>query len=134
MIKCLVDDGDRDGLPNVLIEAQSLPASYQMRLRYRNFIEDGLNGHLVTPDNPLLLADKIIDLIQNPAKRLQMGESGRKIVGSRFSHVSGIGALVKNFDAALARETIKIAPKPQKQSFGADGGRFLCTNEAANLA
>ena len=130
MINCLVDDGDRDGLPNVPTEAQSLPASYQMRLR----IEDGLNGHLVTPDNPLLLADNIIDLIQNPAKRVQMGESGRKIVGSRFSHVSGIGALVKNFDAALARETIKIAPKPQKQSFSADGGRFLCTNEAPNLA
>jgi hypothetical protein len=88
----------------------------------------------VTPDNPLLLADKIIDLIQNPARRVQMGESGRKIIGSRFSQVSGIQALVKNFGTALARETIKIAPKLQKQSFGADGGRFLCTNEAANLA
>ena len=63
-----------------------------------------------------------------------MGEFGRKIVESHFSHVSGIASLVKNFGTALARETIKIAPKLQKQSFGADGGRFLCTNEAANLA
>jgi hypothetical protein len=63
-----------------------------------------------------------------------MGKSGCQIAEPRFSHVSGIEALVKNFGTALARETTKIAPKPQKQSFVADAGTFLCTNEAANLA
>jgi glycosyltransferase involved in cell wall biosynthesis len=109
-------NGDRDGLPNVLMEAQSqkLACIASNEAAVPELIEDGLNGYLVTPDNPLLLADKIGDLIQNPAKRVKMGESGRKIVESRFSHVSGIEALVEKFGAGFVGEAAKISPKPPK--------------------
>lgn len=105
-------NGDRDGLPNVLMEAQSqkLACIASNEAAVPELIEDGRNGYLVAPENPLLLADKIAELIQNPAKRVEMGESGREIIETRFSHVRGIEALVEKFDA----EATKTRSEPQK--------------------
>jgi len=92
-------NGDRDGLPNVLMEAQSqkLACIASNEAAVPELIEDGLNGYLVTPENPQLLAEKIIDLIQNPTKRVKMGESGRNIIENRFSHLIGVDVLAQKF-------------------------------------
>lgn len=40
------------------------------------YVEDGRTGYLVPPKNPEKLAEKILELISNPTKRIAMGEAG----------------------------------------------------------
>ena len=42
------------------------------------WIEDGNSGYLIPQKSPGVLANKIIDLIENPEKRISFGEKGRK--------------------------------------------------------
>lgn len=99
-LPCRTDpNGDRDGIPVVLIEAMAcgravisgdLPA-------IRELIEDGQDGLLVPPDDPVRLAERLEGLTD---ARLQMlGNAGRRKVEAEFSLATAIGAL----EAALGR-------------------------------
>lgn len=79
-------DGDRDGLPNVLMEAQSQGlAVVSTRLSgVPELIEDGVNGLLVAPDDSNALAAALSRLITDPLLRQQLGDTGRQIVTERF--------------------------------------------------
>ncbi|NKB20318.1 MAG: glycosyltransferase [Alphaproteobacteria bacterium] len=109
-------NGDRDGLPNVLMEAQSqkLACIASNEAAVPELIEDGVNGYLVTPEEPQLFAEKIAYLIKEPLKRVKMGEAGRKIIEERFSHLSGIEALALKFSAKIPSKADFRAPSPQK--------------------
>ena len=63
------------GLPVVATNVGGIPES----------IIDGYNGFLVPPKNPEALAEKIIELIDNPDLREKMGENGRKIAEEKYS-------------------------------------------------
>lgn len=96
----IAGDGDRDGLPNVLVEAQSqglacvsTPISGIVEL-----IEDGVNGLLTPPDDPSALRLAMIRLIQDPSLRDRMGDAGRERVVREFSHLSEIGQLIDLFE------------------------------------
>ncbi len=85
-------DGDRDGLPNVLLEAQAMglacistPVSGVPEL-----IEDGVNGLLVPPDDADALAAAIAILARDPERRAAMGAQGRRRVRERFSFDAGL--------------------------------------------
>ncbi len=98
----IAKDGDRDGLPNVLLEAQSqslacisTPISGIVEL-----IEDGTNGLLIPPDEPQKLRDAVQKLIQDPALRDQIGAAGARKVRNEFSHVAEIQQLLALFEAA----------------------------------
>ncbi len=79
-------DGDRDGLPNVLVEAQSqgLAVVSTNLSGIPELIEDGVNGLLVEVDNRRALGDALRRLITDPALRRRMGNAGRSVVFSRF--------------------------------------------------
>jgi len=64
------DDGDRDGLSNVLMEAQSqhLPCISTDISAIPEFIVSGTTGILVAPDDPQSLAQAMIELIASPAR------------------------------------------------------------------
>jgi len=47
-------------------------------------VRDGITGILVEPRNPEQLAAAIIELIENPEKRKEMGKEGRKYVLSHY--------------------------------------------------
>lgn len=47
-------------------------------------IDDGKNGFLVAPFNPVELADKVLHLLENPAVASEVGHSGRMTVERRF--------------------------------------------------
>jgi glycosyltransferase involved in cell wall biosynthesis len=47
-------------------------------------VKNNLNGFLVPSKNPELLADKIMDLLSNPALAKQMGVEGRKMIEKHF--------------------------------------------------
>ena len=91
--------GDRDGLPNVLLEAQSqgLVCLSTDVSGIPELIENGVNGLLVAPDNSSELGDGLLRLIKSPELRQQLGYTGRKRVEERFEHWRGIAQLVKLF-------------------------------------
>lgn len=98
------DDGDRDGLPNVLLEAQSQKlACVSTRVSgIPELIDDGTTGVLVPPRSPNALADALARLIGDPALRRRLGEAGFARATGQFSMEAGADRLAERFAASLA--------------------------------
>ncbi|MGA8398956.1 MAG: glycosyltransferase family 4 protein [Stellaceae bacterium] len=79
-------DGDRDGLPNVLIEAQSQGlACVATRLSgIPELIEHAKTGLLAPPGDPPALAAALERLISDPRLRRQLGQDGERLVRAAF--------------------------------------------------
>lgn len=92
-------DGDRDGLPNVLMEAQSqgLPCIASHVSAILELIADGTTGTLVAPEDEAALSEPLEALIADPARRLELGASGEDWVRLEFSSAAGIAALADIF-------------------------------------
>jgi glycosyltransferase involved in cell wall biosynthesis len=101
----ITPSGDRDGLPNVLMEAQSQGlACVSTRVSaVPELIADGDNGVLVEPGDRAGLARALHVLATDPLARRRMGESGMARVRGRFGADAGLDALFERFDAALPR-------------------------------
>ena len=84
-------DGDRDGLPNVLMEAQLLGAAcVATRVSATpELIEHEVNGLLVPPRDTGALAAALERAIADPALRARLAEAGRCVVTTRFSFEDG---------------------------------------------
>jgi glycosyltransferase involved in cell wall biosynthesis len=92
-------DGDRDGLPNVLVEAQSQGlACVATRVSgIPELIDDGTTGLLVEPEAPEKLAQALETLIREPARRRSLGEAGRRRVQENFGLDGNIARLSRRF-------------------------------------
>jgi len=92
-------DGDRDGLPNVLVEAQSqgLPCIATDISGIPELIEDGKTGVLVPPGDPAALAAALTELIADPGRRRALGVAGAARVRTHFDMEAGIDALAARF-------------------------------------
>jgi glycosyltransferase involved in cell wall biosynthesis len=101
-------DGDRDGLPNVLLEAgaMELAAVASAIAAIPELIEDGINGSLVPPDQPRALAEALAALIGDPGLRLRLGRAARARVLERFGMTAGLDRL-----AARLRQTLEPGRK-----------------------
>jgi glycosyltransferase involved in cell wall biosynthesis len=95
----LAKDGDRDGLPNVLIEAQSqrLACVATNVSGIPELIEQGVTGLLTPPNDPVALGQRIAELIRDPARRAALGAAGERRVRRVFAMESGIDALARRF-------------------------------------
>lgn len=95
-------DGDRDGLPNVLMEAQSqgLACIATTVSGIPELIDDGATGRLVPPNDAKALSRAIEDLIVAPERRLFLGRAGEHRVRSRFSSQHGLDSLAPKFGLA----------------------------------
>ena len=82
----LSQDGDRDGIPNVILEAQAmeLPVISTQHSGIPEVVSDGLNGFLVAPADEVALAQAIAKLLENSALCSEMGQRGRQIVIENF--------------------------------------------------
>ena len=80
------EDGDQEGIPNVLKEAMAagLPVVATNHSGTPELVEDGLNGFLVEEFDVAATADRIVQLALDPALRRAMGERGRTTVTTRF--------------------------------------------------
>ena len=98
----IADDGDRDGLPNVLMEAQSqqLACVASDVSAISELVIDGDTGVLVPPDNPEKLCLAMTRLIQDPVLRQALGKAGEQRVRSLFALDAGIDDLSKRFKMA----------------------------------
>ncbi len=86
-LPCLVvDNGDRDGIPNVLVEAMAmrLPVISTDISGIPELISNNVNGLLVPEKNADAMADAIEKLLVNPDLRQQLGDAGRARVCKDF--------------------------------------------------
>jgi glycosyltransferase involved in cell wall biosynthesis len=97
-------DGDRDGLPNVIVEAcsQALACVSTNISGIPELLVHEENGLLVPPDEPKALATALARLIRDPALRVRLGAEAEKAVRSRFDHRESIRELTALFDREWA--------------------------------
>lgn len=96
----ITDDGDRDGLPNVLVEAasQGLCCLSTAISAIPELFTNGENGLLVPPEDPAALARAMEAAIRDPALRLAMGQAAATRVRSTLDYHGSIRQLVALFD------------------------------------
>ncbi len=99
-------DGDRDGLPNVLVEAasQGLAAVSTRVSGVPELVTDGEDGRIVAPDDPAALAAALAELIRDPVRRARLGGAAEARVRGHFDYHASIDQL-----AALFRDSWKDA-------------------------
>src|SRR5262245_33128396 len=95
----VAEDGDRDGLPNVLMEAQSqgLPVLATRVSGIPELIDDGATGMLVGAGDSQSLTQALETLIREPALRQRLGEAGRRRIEAQFDMERGIDLLLDRF-------------------------------------
>ena len=87
--------GDRDGLPNVILEAatQALPILSTDFAGVPEFIEAGATGLLVAPGDDAALARDLVLLARDPAMRQRLGEAAFERIKTAFSFDAGVDDL-----------------------------------------
>jgi glycosyltransferase involved in cell wall biosynthesis len=80
------EDGDRDGIPNVLLEAMAmgLPVITTAVSGIPELVENNQNGLLYQPRDVDGISSGIIELLGNADKRRQLGSAGSKKVREQF--------------------------------------------------
>jgi glycosyltransferase involved in cell wall biosynthesis len=111
------DKGDRDGLPNVLMEAatQALPLLSTSFAGVPEFVRDGEEGLLVPPGQPARLAGALERLIREPLLRRDLGAAAQRRVHDAFSFEAGIADLTDRLQVLVplpVQETAAPAPVP----------------------
>lgn len=95
----ITNNGDRDGLPNVLMEAQSqgVPCIASDVSAIPELIIDAETGYLTPPDDTHALADLLHDVIVNPEQRLSVARKGEQRVRTNFALDKAILVLADRF-------------------------------------
>ena len=95
-------DGDRDGLPNVLMEAasQRLPILSTPVSAIPEFIDSGTHG-LLSDDAPAALAGAICKMAEDPEKTAAMAEAALQRLRRDFGMDPGIARLSERLSAML---------------------------------
>jgi len=99
------DDGDRDGLPNVLMEAQSqgLACLSTDISGIPELILHAETGWLIEQNSVAQLGEALVMLIRDPALRARLGAAGCRRVRQHFSMDAGIDALAGRLRQSVQR-------------------------------
>jgi glycosyltransferase involved in cell wall biosynthesis len=91
----VLPNGDRDGLPNVLIEAMAheLPVVSTSLAGIREAVVDGESGLLVEPRDEVGLAGALERLLADGALRARLGEQARQRVAERLDRHANLPAV-----------------------------------------
>jgi len=97
-------DGDRDGIPNVLLEAvaSGVPVVSTHVSGIPELIESEHGGLLVEPNNPGMLADALDRILQSPELRARLTRAARAKLEAHFSLDQCSAGLLALFQAVLA--------------------------------
>lgn len=82
----VLENGDRDGIPNVLMEAMAcgLPVITTPVSGIPEIISDGVNGQFIPPNDPEALADALLRLSDNPHVADSISREAQATVRERF--------------------------------------------------
>lgn len=96
----ITSDGDRDGLPNVLVEAasQRLTCISTNISGIPEFFVDGENGLLTAPDDPVAFSKALEQAATDPALRTRLGDAAEHRVRTSFDHRNSITELKTLFE------------------------------------
>ena len=96
----ITSDGDRDGLPNVLVEAasQALTCISTNISGIPEFFVSGENGLLTEPENPAAFAEALRTAITDPQLRQRLGSAAENRVRTAFDHRTSIVELKALFE------------------------------------
>jgi glycosyltransferase involved in cell wall biosynthesis len=95
-------DGDRDGLPNVIVEAmvRGLPVVSTTLPGVSEAVTDGESGLLVEPDDEHALADALQRALQDDELRARLGATARETAATRFDRVANLPSVAAALAAA----------------------------------
>ena len=101
-------DGDRDGVPNVIAEAQSqgLACVATRVSAIPELVRDGATGLLVGENDPDALARALGELIADPARRRSLGVAGQARVREHFMLEENLERLAAKF--GLSRNANRV--------------------------
>lgn len=101
----ILKNGDRDGIPNVLLEAMGvgLPVVASAISGIPELVDDGRNGLLIPERDPEALAAALERLLADAPLRAQLGREARGTVERRFDRSENVRLLSDMFrDAGVA--------------------------------
>jgi glycosyltransferase involved in cell wall biosynthesis len=112
----IIESGDRDGIPNVLVEAMAmeLPVISTGISGIPELIEHRANGLLVPQKDAAALAGAIGELLGNPDLRRKLGQAARLTICRNFDARQNIRALKDLFQASLNPDA-KFSVKEQRE-------------------
>jgi glycosyltransferase involved in cell wall biosynthesis len=104
VLPCRIVGTDRDGIPNVMVEAMACgtPVVSTPISGIPELVTDGEDGLLVPPDDVVALADALERLHAEPELRERLGAAARTTVRSRFDGDRTTRQLVDLFAAEMA--------------------------------
>lgn len=108
------DNGDRDGLPNVLVEAssQKLASVATSISGIPEMFSNGANGYLVEPEDPVAFAEMLESAIRDPAHRRAIGIAAEVKVRAEFDHRESIRQLQALFAGRPNTLSLNSVPAP----------------------
>jgi glycosyltransferase involved in cell wall biosynthesis len=124
----VLENGDRDGLPNVLVEAMAMevPVVSTDISGIPELVEDGINGFLVPSRDPVALAGRIEALLGDAALRARFARAGRRRVLESFDVERNTRRLLLLFHQAMGlrpAEATASAPPGDDAWAQRDGAR-----------
>jgi len=105
VLPCVVgENGDRDGLPTVLLEAMAsgLPVVSTRLVGIPEIVEHGKSGLLVSPGNPDELCTAVLELLRNIGMREAVGRTGRARAERLFDLRENAPKLRQIFENSIA--------------------------------
>jgi glycosyltransferase involved in cell wall biosynthesis len=96
---CVPDDGDRDGIPNVLVEAMAcgLPVVATRAGGVAEVVRSGENGLLAEPRDPAAVAACLARLLDDPGLGARLGAAARRTVEDELDSTAAAQRLTELF-------------------------------------
>jgi glycosyltransferase involved in cell wall biosynthesis len=107
-----------EGLPNVVLEAcaAAVPVVATDVGGTRELVREGVNGHLVPAGDASALAARVLELLDDPTRRREMGDRGREIVRSEFSFAHQSARYEALFEELLSSAAVASSQHPRVSS------------------
>jgi glycosyltransferase involved in cell wall biosynthesis len=99
---CITAEGDREGIPNSLLEAMSygLPVVSSLHSGIPEVIKNRDNGLLINSHDIDSLTSSFIDIISTPHSSIKMAQKARETINSRFSIPVCVNELENSYNLA----------------------------------
>ena len=89
------------GLVVVEAMAAGVPTVAAAHGAFPELVDDGVTGLLHRPDDPASLADRLREVVADPARNREMGEAGRVRYEKDFTPAVGLDRLIAGYEAAI---------------------------------